>query len=202
MGSAVVFRDRTSDRGPHFFGAGQKPPNRTKCSTLCDLDPRKRSLKVSQRRSDRRLKFREPLRDAAENCAKWRRMVAHNFTFRGNGSRTISQCVGVARALPAFTGFKRRYGVISRTILRDQLLVSATLSGIDVGGSRGLQAPESQPHIAVGGSRSLQASESQPHIDAGFSPGALHRNDWAYSGAVAWVLQMASGCPTIHLRGQ
>ena len=74
------FRDQISDRGPHFFGAGPKPPNRTKCSSSCDLSPAK---------GDRIKLHKKPQRslDSFANRCVVRQVISRN---RGKGSLRIS----------------------------------------------------------------------------------------------------------------
>ena len=50
-----------------FLEAREGSPSRSKCSTLCDLDSAKWSLKVSQKAPSGRLKLRETLSGAPSN---------------------------------------------------------------------------------------------------------------------------------------
>jgi len=50
-----------------YLEAGAGSPSRSKCSTLCDLDPAKWSLKVSQEAPSGRLKLRESLKSRASS---------------------------------------------------------------------------------------------------------------------------------------
>jgi hypothetical protein len=59
-----------SARGRIFLGLGEGDSSDTKCSTLCDREPPKWSLKVSQKGPNGRLKFPESLSGAPGNCPK------------------------------------------------------------------------------------------------------------------------------------
>jgi hypothetical protein len=63
-------RDEAPAEGTIFPEPGEGGPSGAKCSILCDRDPAKWSLGVSQKQPNGRLKFRESWSGAPGNCVK------------------------------------------------------------------------------------------------------------------------------------